>query len=119
MNTTNIQTTAVSSAPKRIILASAYRHEQHSTGRQERARVPVDLHVYSTPKELLVSLAEQVERWTSEAGIAPDDIALLTPKSAERSVLWTVDRLGRFRLTDDPWEKGKLFSLVDLPVQGA
>ena len=37
MNTTTNQTTADSSTPKRIILASAYRHEQHSTSRQERA----------------------------------------------------------------------------------
>jgi hypothetical protein len=37
MNTTTNQTTSVSSAPKRIILASAYRHERRSTGRQERA----------------------------------------------------------------------------------
>ena len=37
MSTTNNQTSAVSSTPKRIILASAYRHERHSAGRQERA----------------------------------------------------------------------------------
>jgi hypothetical protein len=37
MNTTLNQNTAISSAPKRIILATAHRHEQHSTGRQERA----------------------------------------------------------------------------------
>jgi hypothetical protein len=37
MSTTTNQTTAVSSTPKRIILASAYRHERRSTGRQERA----------------------------------------------------------------------------------
>jgi len=37
MSTTTNQTTAVSSTPKSIILASAYRHERHSTGRQERA----------------------------------------------------------------------------------
>ena len=37
MNTTANQTTAVSSNAKRIILANAYRHERHSTGRQERA----------------------------------------------------------------------------------
>ena len=37
MNTTTNQTPAVSSTPKRIILASAYHHERHSTGRQERA----------------------------------------------------------------------------------
>ena len=37
MSTTTNQTTAVSSTSKRIILASAYRHERHSTGRQERA----------------------------------------------------------------------------------
>ena len=37
MNTTTNQTPAVSSTPKRIILASAYRHDRHSTDRQERA----------------------------------------------------------------------------------
>jgi hypothetical protein len=37
MSTTTNQTTSVSSAPKRIILASAYRHERRSTNRQERA----------------------------------------------------------------------------------
>jgi hypothetical protein len=37
MSTTANQTTTVSSTPKRIILASAYRHDRHSTGRQERA----------------------------------------------------------------------------------
>jgi hypothetical protein len=37
MNTTTNQPTAISSTPKRIILASAYRHERHSTDRQERA----------------------------------------------------------------------------------
>ena len=37
MNTTTNQTTFVSSAPKRIILASAHRHERRSNSRQERA----------------------------------------------------------------------------------
>ena len=37
MSTTTNETTSVSSAPKRIILASAYRHERRSTNRQERA----------------------------------------------------------------------------------
>ena len=37
MSTTTNKTTAISSTSKRIILASAYRHERHSTGRQERA----------------------------------------------------------------------------------
>jgi len=37
MNITTHQTTAISTTPKRIVLASAYRHEQHASGRQERA----------------------------------------------------------------------------------
>jgi hypothetical protein len=37
MNTTTNQTPAASSNPKRIILASAYRHKRHTAGRQERA----------------------------------------------------------------------------------
>jgi hypothetical protein len=37
MSTTTNQTLAISSTSKRIILASAYRHDRHSTGRQERA----------------------------------------------------------------------------------
>jgi hypothetical protein len=35
-NRTN-QTTAIRSTPQRLILAAAYRHERHSSGRQERA----------------------------------------------------------------------------------
>ena len=37
MNNTSNPTAKVYSTSRRIILASAYRHEQHSTGRQERA----------------------------------------------------------------------------------
>jgi len=37
MNTSTNHTTAVSSTSNRVILDSAYRHERHSTGRQERA----------------------------------------------------------------------------------
>ncbi len=37
MNTTSNPAVTVSSNPKRIILASAYRHERHSSDRQERA----------------------------------------------------------------------------------
>ncbi len=37
MNTTSNPNAAVSSNSKRIILASAYRHERHSSGRQERS----------------------------------------------------------------------------------
>jgi hypothetical protein len=37
MNTTSNSTPAISSTLKRIILASAYRHERHSASRQERA----------------------------------------------------------------------------------
>ena len=37
MSTATNQTTATSSNPKRIILASAYRHERRSASRQERA----------------------------------------------------------------------------------
>ena len=37
MNTTPDQNTTVPSAARRIILSSAYRHEQHSAERQERA----------------------------------------------------------------------------------
>jgi hypothetical protein len=37
MNSATDHTTAISATRKRIILASAYRHEQHATGRQERA----------------------------------------------------------------------------------
>jgi len=37
MSTTTNQIPAGSSTPKRVILASAYRHDRHSAGRQERA----------------------------------------------------------------------------------
>ena len=53
MNTTTNQTTSVSSAPQRIILASAYRHERRSNGRQERALKTLRKMVRFDDNELL------------------------------------------------------------------
>jgi len=69
---------------------------------------PVDRQVYETEGELLALLDEQVGRWTREAKVEPEDIALLTARSAARSALWTVDALGGVRLTDDPWERNRI-----------
>jgi AAA ATPase domain/Nuclease-related domain len=69
---------------------------------------PIDRHFYDSDKELLAQLDENVARWLREAEIAPANIALLSAKSAARSVLWQVDELGGAKLTDDPWEKGKI-----------
>jgi hypothetical protein len=68
---------------------------------------PVDRHVYETEKELLAQLDEAVARWVGEAEVPPEDIALLTARSASRSALWKVDSLGGIRLTDDPWERNR------------
>jgi hypothetical protein len=38
----------------------------------------------------------------------PENIALLTPRSSERSALWRVDELGGVKLTDDPLGEGKI-----------
>jgi hypothetical protein len=46
--------------------------------------------------------------WIEQAEVRPDDIALLTAKSPARSALWTVDSLGGVRLTEDPWEGGRI-----------
>jgi hypothetical protein len=46
--------------------------------------------------------------WIEQAEVRPDDIALLTAKSPARSALWTVDSLGGVRLTEDPWEAGRI-----------
>jgi Nuclease-related domain/PhoH-like protein len=70
--------------------------------------IPVDRHVYETERELLGQLDEAVARWIGEAEVAPEDIALLTAKSAGRSALWKVDTLGGIRLTDDPWERNRI-----------
>jgi hypothetical protein len=70
--------------------------------------IPVDTHFYADDKELLAELDENVRAWREDAEVAPEEIALLTPRSAQRSALWTVDRIGGVRLTDDPWEKGKI-----------
>jgi hypothetical protein len=69
---------------------------------------PVDRHGYATEGELLALLDEQVGRWTREAKVEPEDVALLTARSAGRSALWTVDALGGVRLTDDPWERNRI-----------
>jgi len=69
---------------------------------------PIDRHFYETDDELLTQLDLNVARWLREAEIAPADIALLSAKGTERSALWRVDELGGAKLTDDPWEKGKI-----------
>lgn len=68
--------------------------------------VPVSLSVYKTRKELLEQLDESIRRWIRDAGIKPEDIALLTPHGVDASSLWWKEKLGGIRLTDDPWEKG-------------
>ena len=69
---------------------------------------PVDRHVYETEQELLAQLDEAVARWVGEAEVPPDDIALLTARSAQRSALWKVEKLGGIRLTDDPSERNRI-----------
>jgi hypothetical protein len=70
--------------------------------------VPLDPHFYSTEQELLEQLDVNVRRWIEEAEIAPEQIALLTPRAAHRSVLWRVDSLGGVKLVDDPWTPGRI-----------
>src|SRR5262245_39167203 len=69
---------------------------------------PIDHQFYDSDDELLAQLDANVERWLREAEIAPADIGLLSAKGTERSALWRVDELGGAKLTDDPWEKGKI-----------
>jgi hypothetical protein len=69
---------------------------------------PLDVHSYQTDQELLQALDENVRRWIEDAEVDPADIALLTPKSATRSVLWRVEALGGVPLTNDPWEPRKI-----------
>jgi hypothetical protein len=70
--------------------------------------IPIDKHFYATDTELLDVLDETVERWLDDAGVEPKDIALLTPRASHRSALWKVETLGGIRLTDDPWEPGRI-----------
>jgi Nuclease-related domain/AAA domain len=70
--------------------------------------IPIDRHFYATDEELLAQLDDAVKRWLGEAEVEPEQIALLTPRSAQRSALWQVDKLGGVRLTDDPWEPGRI-----------
>ena len=70
--------------------------------------VPIEAHFYRSEGELLEQLDMSVHKWVEEADVEPAQIALLTPKSAARSALWRVDALGGVRLTDDPWDDGKV-----------
>jgi hypothetical protein len=70
--------------------------------------VPLDPHFYATETELLDQLDANVRGWIEEADVAPEQIALLTPKAAHRSALWRVDSLGGVKLTDDPWTPGRI-----------
>jgi len=69
---------------------------------------PIETRFYSTEEELLAQLDKSVHAWTREAEVDAGSIALLTPKSAERSALWKVERLGGVALTEDPWDERKV-----------
>lgn len=88
-------------------VVSAY-YEGATIEAQGPEGIPVDRHFYATEKELLAQLDESVRGWVRDAEVKPSDIALLTPRSAERSALWRVDKLGGVELTDDPWEERKV-----------
>lgn len=70
--------------------------------------IPVDVHAYATRKEMLTLLDKTVRSWVTEAGVAPGDIALLTPGRQSDSALWWRDEIGGFDLTDDPWDRTKI-----------
>lgn len=70
--------------------------------------IPIERHFYATEKQLLEQLDESVRNWVELGEVDPADIALITPRSKERSALWHVESLGNARLTDDPWERGKI-----------
>ena len=55
---------------------------------------PLDPHFYETESELLEQLDLNVRRWIEEAGVSPDDIALLTPEggSSKRAVAGRLPR---------------------------
>jgi hypothetical protein len=70
--------------------------------------LPVDLHLYDNEDELVRELDAGVRALLEQAEVPPHEIVLLTPRSSARSVLWQVEKLGGVRLTDDPWEKGRI-----------
>jgi hypothetical protein len=69
---------------------------------------PVQVTLTTSPADLERKLDDVVSAWLRDAEVRPDDVALLTPRSIERSLLGRLDRVGGAQLTDDPWAKGKI-----------
>jgi hypothetical protein len=69
---------------------------------------PIQVQLVRSAVDLERKLEDSVSAWLRDAEVRPADIALLTPRSIERSLLGRLDRIGGARLTDDPWEKGKI-----------
>jgi thymidylate kinase len=68
--------------------------------------LPIDWHLVKTAKDVEQFLDAHLTKLRTEAGLAPNDIALLTAHGTEQGVLWRTDKLGGWRLTDDPWDNG-------------
>jgi hypothetical protein len=72
------------------------------------AGLPIEWHLYKTRDELMKLLDSILTRLRTEAGLGPGDVALLTAHGQDQSVLWRTDRIGGWRLTEDPWSKDQV-----------
>lgn len=63
----------------------------------------VELITYTSPREMAETLRQTLHRLVNEQEVSPKDIVVLTPRSADRSHLTQVGRLGNFYLTRN-WE---------------
>lgn len=63
---------------------------------------PVERHLYTNPADLKRLLRQTLHRLIVTEGVPAWDIVVLTPKSRERSHLWSLGPLGYFRLVDTP-----------------
>ncbi|MCC7362111.1 MAG: NERD domain-containing protein [Anaerolineales bacterium] len=66
---------------------------------------PVEVHAYADGDALKQLLRQALHRLVSQENVSPEDIVVLTPRAAARSVLWRFGSLGNFRLTDK-WAAG-------------
>ena len=63
---------------------------------------PPELLEYQTEEELLRIIQKLLNKLVNEENVRPEDIAIITPRSQEKSILKAGQRLGNFRLTHEP-----------------
>lgn len=89
-------------------VSNFYRGETEISARGPLGRA-IELLTYADAQELKRHLRQKLYQLTSNEGVDPEDIVVLTPQGRTRSALWSMNPFGNFRLVDRPGASGEIY----------